>query len=34
MKHAFFKACQHVIENQRVCKSLKYVSIKSTQTNL
>ncbi len=26
--HAFFKTCQYVIAKKRVCKNLKYVSIK------
>jgi hypothetical protein len=33
-EHAFFKACQLAIENEKVCKSFKYVSIRSIQTNL
>jgi hypothetical protein len=28
--HAFSKTCQYVIAGKRVCKNLKYVSIKST----
>ncbi len=33
--HAFFKACQNATTNQeKVCKDLQYVSIKTTQRNL
>jgi hypothetical protein len=32
--HAFSKACQYDIIKEKNCKNLKYVSIKSTQSNL
>ncbi len=32
--HMFSKACQYGIAKEKIYKSLKYVSIKSTQTNL
>jgi hypothetical protein len=33
-RHAFLKACQHGIAKEKVCKDLKYVSIKFTQVDL
>jgi hypothetical protein len=33
-RHAFFKACQHSIYDERMSKGLKYVSIKLAQANL
>ncbi len=32
--HAFSKACQYVTIDKKVCRNLKFVSIKSTQSNL
>ncbi len=32
--HVFSKACQYVTTNEKVCKNLKLVSIKSTQLDL
>jgi hypothetical protein len=32
--HAFSKACQYVTTDDKVCKNLKYVSIKSTHADL
>jgi hypothetical protein len=32
--HAFSKACRYGTIKEKVCKDFKYVSIKSTQTNL
>ncbi len=32
--YAFPKACQNATPNEKVCKNLKYVSIKTTLTNL
>jgi hypothetical protein len=32
--HAFSKECQHAIIDEIVCKNLKFVSIKSTKSNL
>ncbi len=32
--HAFFKACQYATTNKRMCKSVKYVSIKFAKSNL
>jgi hypothetical protein len=32
--HAFCKTCQYVITNEKVCKSLIFVFIKSTKSNL
>jgi hypothetical protein len=32
--HVFSKACQYVITNEKVCKNIRYVFIKSTQANL
>ncbi len=31
--HVFSKACQYVVDDEKVCRRLKCVSIKSTQTN-
>ncbi len=31
--HAFSKACQYGSTHEKVCKNLKYVSIKSTHAN-
>jgi hypothetical protein len=33
-RHAFSKACQYGVVEEKVCRNLKYVSIKSTQTYL
>ncbi len=32
--HVFSKACKYGITEEKMCKDLKYVSIKSIQTNL
>ncbi len=32
--HAFSKACQYDIAEEKICRNLKYVSINSTRTNL
>ncbi len=32
--HAFSKACQYVTIDKKVCRNLKFVSIKSAQSNL
>jgi hypothetical protein len=32
--HTFSKTCQYVIVDENVCKNFKFVSIKSTQSNL
>jgi hypothetical protein len=32
--HAFFKACQYVAANEKVCKNLTYVFIKITKIDL
>jgi hypothetical protein len=32
--HAFSKACQYGTTEEKVCKNLKHISIKSTQSNL
>jgi hypothetical protein len=32
--HAFSKACQYGIAEEKICRNLKYVSIKFAQTNL
>ncbi len=32
--HAFSKACQYGTAKEKICRILKYVSIKSAQTNL
>ncbi len=29
--HAFFKACQYALVYEKICKGLKYVSIKTVQ---
>jgi len=31
--HIFTKACQYAVDDEKVCRRLKCVSIKSTQTN-
>jgi hypothetical protein len=32
--HACSKACQYAITGEKVCRNLKFVSIKSTKSNL
>jgi hypothetical protein len=32
--HVFFKACQYLTTNEKVCKKLRFISMKSTQSNL
>jgi hypothetical protein len=32
--HAFFKACEYDLVNEKICKGLKYVYVKTTQSSL
>jgi hypothetical protein len=31
--HVFFKACQYAVDDEKVYRGFKYVSIKSVETN-